>query len=62
MLISTEFCVVKTIRNTRSIEGAIVCFNVNRNFMLSDFVLTGFYCTYVYGETSDSGLSQIRTQ
>ena len=44
---STEFCVVKTIRNTRSIEGAISCFNVNRNFMLSDFVSTEFYCTYI---------------
>ena len=32
---------IRTVRTTRSIGGAVHCFRVNQNFMLSNFVLTG---------------------
>ena len=39
----SEFHVIKTNRNTRGIAGGICCFPVNQNFVLSEFMLTGFH-------------------
>ena len=54
MYILSEFHVITIARNTRGIEGAICCFCVIANFVLSDFVLTGFYCTYLHTLSSFS--------
>ena len=42
MFVLSEFHVIRTIKNTRSIEGGICCFHVNHNFVFNDFVLTEF--------------------
>ena len=47
MYILSEFCVITIARDTRGIEGAICCFCVIANFVLSDLVLTGFHCMYL---------------
>ena len=38
--------VIRTVRNTKYIAGVIFYFHVNQNFVLSEFVLSGFHCTY----------------
>ena len=42
----SEFHVIRTIRNTKCIAGVIFYFHVNQNFVLSEFVLSGFHCIY----------------
>ena len=36
--------VIRKIRNTGDIAGAIFCFHVNQTFAFSEFVSTGFHC------------------
>lgn len=36
--------VIRIIKSTRDIAGAILYFHVNQNFILSEFVLSGFDC------------------
>ena len=51
MFFLLEFHVTRTVKNARSTEGAICCFHVNQNFVLTDFVLSGstaLYCTALY--------------
>ena len=40
-----NFHVIRTVRNARGIAGAICCFHVNQDFVLSEFVLTAFRCS-----------------
>ena len=44
MFMLSEFHVIRTIRNTKCIAGVIFYFHVNQNFVLSEFVLSGFHC------------------
>ena len=43
----SEFHVIRTIRNTKGVAGDIFSFHVNQNFVLSEFVLSGFHCTCI---------------
>ena len=47
MFVLSEFHIIRTIRNTEGIAGDIFSFHVNQNFVLSEFVLSGFHCMYV---------------
>ena len=52
VFILSEFHVIRTIRNTKCIAGVIFYFHVNQNFVLSEFVLSGFHCSWnIYGST-----------
>ena len=41
MFVLSEFHIIRTSRNTEGIAGV-------QNFVLSEFVLSGFHCSYVY--------------
>ena len=48
MFVLSEFHVIRTIRNTKCIAGFIFYFHVNQNFVLSEFVLSGFHCSLMH--------------
>ena len=48
MFVLSEFHIIRIIRNTKGIAENIVCFHINQNFVLSEFVLSGFYFFIFY--------------
>ena len=54
MFILSKFSVIRTVRNTRGIEGAIYCFHVNQDLVLTGSTVLGGSTVLLGGSTTCS--------